>query len=367
LSEIGEGSAPNRAAVEQAEAVRRALVTPESVSVHPDLLGLPLAGRRRRLAAVLLDLLIVVLLVQAGGVLFGVLAALYFFRLALRGKVGSPATRIGKTVRGALGIVGGFVLFVTVAGGWGYLRSLLPDSDAPAIEAEEALVALGGVDPELVRDFRSVEREDEAARLATTLADQMQMRGLDLGEVEDILEDLADADVDWADEIEEWLVPLAPRGDSSPESELDARTPGDTVSLLLARIEDEVEGRLEAERARISAESRLSEAERSWTLVRILSGLADDLGLGLGWSVLYFSAFLALWDGRTPAKRVFGIRVRRLDGKPMGAWTAFGRFGGYAAGFTTGLLGFLQVFWDPNRQAIHDKIAGTVVVRERGE
>ena len=38
--------------------------------------------------------------------------------------------------------------------------------------------------------------------------------------------------------------------------------------------------------------------------------------------------------------------------------------GGYAAGLATGLLGFAQIFWDKNRQAIHDKIAETAVVRD---
>ena len=33
-----------------------------------------------------------------------------------------------------------------------------------------------------------------------------------------------------------------------------------------------------------------------------------------------------------------------------------------SAGMATGLFGFLQVFWDPNRQAIQDKTAHTVVV-----
>ncbi len=41
----------------------------------------------------------------------------------------------------------------------------------------------------------------------------------------------------------------------------------------------------------------------------------------------------------------------------------FGRYGGYGAGFATGLLGFLQVYWDPNRQAIQDKISATVVIK----
>jgi len=56
--------------------------------------------------------------------------------------------------------------------------------------------------------------------------------------------------------------------------------------------------------------------------------------------------------------------VLRLDGRRMGWWEAFERAGGYVAGLATGLLGFVQLFWDPNRQCIHDKIVGTVVVRD---
>jgi len=36
----------------------------------------------------------------------------------------------------------------------------------------------------------------------------------------------------------------------------------------------------------------------------------------------------------------------------------------YAASVVTGLTGFLQIFWDSNRQGLHDKVASTVVVRE---
>ncbi|MFQ5679662.1 MAG: RDD family protein [Gemmatimonadota bacterium] len=93
-----------------------------------------------------------------------------------------------------------------------------------------------------------------------------------------------------------------------------------------------------------------------------LRGLADDLGLGLGWSGLYFTIFLARWKGRTPGKRLFGLRVVRLNGEPLGWWPAFERFGGYAASLATGTLGFLQIFWDANRQGVHDKVVGTVVV-----
>ena len=44
-------------------------------------------------------------------------------------------------------------------------------------------------------------------------------------------------------------------------------------------------------------------------------------------------------------------------------WIAFERFGGYAASATLGLLGFLQILWDRNRQGLHDKAAGTAVLR----
>jgi uncharacterized RDD family membrane protein YckC len=56
--------------------------------------------------------------------------------------------------------------------------------------------------------------------------------------------------------------------------------------------------------------------------------------------------------------------VVRLSGAPIGWWAAFERFGGYAASIFTGLLGFLQITWDRNRMALHDKITETVVVRE---
>ena len=77
---------------------------------------------------------------------------------------------------------------------------------------------------------------------------------------------------------------------------------------------------------------------------------------------LYFTLFTSLWNGQTPGKKVTGIKVLQLDGTPLSIIDSFGRYGGYAAGLATGFLGFLQVYWDPNRQAIHDKISATVVI-----
>jgi RDD family len=93
---------------------------------------------------------------------------------------------------------------------------------------------------------------------------------------------------------------------------------------------------------------------------------SDDLGLGLGWTVLYFSALPVWWKGQTLGKRLFKLRVVELTGKPMTLMLAFKRYGGYAAGVSTGLFGFLQVLWDSNRQALHDKAAHTVVLDLNG-
>lgn len=90
------------------------------------------------------------------------------------------------------------------------------------------------------------------------------------------------------------------------------------------------------------------------------------LGLRFGWAIAYFSLLPFWWQGQTVGKRLFGLRVVHLAGKPMGVMDCFGRYGGYAAGLATGGIGLLQVLWDPNRQAVEDKLAHTVVIDLRG-
>jgi len=96
--------------------------------------------------------------------------------------------------------------------------------------------------------------------------------------------------------------------------------------------------------------------------VQWLQGAIADLGISFGWAALYFSTFLAWLNGQTLGKLVLGIRVIRVDGHELSLWDSFGRYGGYGAGFATGLLGFVQIYWDPNRQAIQDKISETMVI-----
>ena len=135
----------------------------------------------------------------------------------------------------------------------------------------------------------------------------------------------------------------------------------DTVAILTAALEAVDDEREDLRTEIAELEQELADGP---SVLAILRKVSEDLGLGLGWFGLYFTAATAMWHGRTPGKRLLGIRVISLTGKPIGWWASFERFGGYAAGFATGLLGFAQVLWDDNRQAIHDKIAVTAVIRD---
>ena len=104
------------------------------------------------------------------------------------------------------------------------------------------------------------------------------------------------------------------------------------------------------------------EQDEKYSLLAWAKGMLNDLGLGFGWAAFYFTVFTAWFDGQTLGKKLFRIRVLQLDGTGLSLWDSFGRYGGYGAGFATGLLGFLQIYWDANRQAIQDKISATVVI-----
>ena len=105
-------------------------------------------------------------------------------------------------------------------------------------------------------------------------------------------------------------------------------------------------------------------ASASW--VRQARAFTGALGVTFGWSGLYFTLLAGTWNGRTLGKRLVGTRAVRINGAPLTYFDAFIRSGGYVAGVAMGMIGFLKLLWEPNRQAVEDRIAGTVVVRVGG-
>lgn len=90
------------------------------------------------------------------------------------------------------------------------------------------------------------------------------------------------------------------------------------------------------------------------------------VGVGIASAFLYPWLLLGLMRGRTPGRRIVGIRVVRNDGGPVGLGTAFLREAlakGALGLFTVPLLlSFLWPLWDPHQRAIHDLVCSTRVV-----
>jgi uncharacterized RDD family membrane protein YckC len=89
----------------------------------------------------------------------------------------------------------------------------------------------------------------------------------------------------------------------------------------------------------------------------------DPVGIGL--IALYFGLLPRLWNGRTIGKRLFGLRIVSLSHNRLTLWQCIERALGYAFSSLEGGFGFIQYFLHPNRQTVHDRIAETVVIRER--
>ena len=81
--------------------------------------------------------------------------------------------------------------------------------------------------------------------------------------------------------------------------------------------------------------------------------------------MLYFGLATYFGKGRTPGKRLLGIRVVSLVYQRLGLWHSIERALGYAASALEFGFGFLQYFVHPNRRTVHDRIAETIVVVER--
>jgi hypothetical protein len=388
--------------MEQAHDPRRT-ITPDAFSVAPGLLGIPLASPWRRLAAILIDLTLIALLANARAVFFAFAAAGFLFWVAVRGRKDSEVSIAKRT---GLGCFGSLVLFSAILVMFG--PGLVPD-DAVLFEAEgpggrPVPVSIGAVGDllELVTDADTA----DAVAAAERLVDRYRESGMSREEMYDLVSSLEE-DSPENEELAEMLrevirrsVPVSAAGatgadgaESSDESiPLDrslaalvsAVQAGDSTAVdslrepvvaeLAAPELGERERRIRSlrdeneqlEREIEEARARL-EAEEERGIRRTITNLLDEFGLGLGWSGLYFTFLTGFLRGRTPGKRLLNVRVVRLDGKPLGYWASFERFGGYAASLFTGFEGFLRILWDANRQGLEDKLAETVVVMDTTE
>lgn len=339
------------------------------------MLGLPLARPLRRLAAMAIDGILVAILVKSGATFLGLSAALVLFRASRRdAKEGSVFKR---SVRMGLRIVGAVVLFIVVAKGFVNLQDRFTgknvkdevaqtqdtndsDDDAGddlkldippgrAGEFASALMAVRSAD-DSAEVFNAVTRVMKLAKEAGATSQQMHDRRPAMIK---LMGD--DADEKRIAGLDAVLIQFAGAGADSVALQTDTLR---EELHQLRKTNDDLSKRNE------KLKNDLEKAEKPHGFRSFLTNALDDLGVGFGWLAVYFTAFLAMWRGQTPGKRLFRIRVMRLDGQPLGWWMSFERFGGYAASASVGLLGFAQILWDRNRQGLHDKACETVVIRE---
>ena len=297
-----------------------------------------------------MDLVVIALLTRIGFFTLAAGFALLLVGLAVR-KPGMDV--MGKVFRVAVGCLGVLVVTITV------LVAVLARYAAPAMEDPAVQAAL----EEVLRDVRPPEARGSG-----------QTGAGDAVPGDTTVDAAAPEQPAPAESRDMAVTPESAAdmmaGSGSVEARDSVVTPAEIALDSIARLNLRVEalrGERDDSRAALrTAQQELAQA-RERSPLQWLWDLVEDLGLGFGWGALYLTLTHAWWKGTSVGKRLFRIRVVMIDKRPLSLWLSFERAGGYAAGFATGLLGFAQVFWDPNRQAIHDKVSETIVIQEGKE
>jgi hypothetical protein len=381
----------------------RSIVTPYAFAVHPDLLGMPLATPWQRFGAIILDLIVIGFISQVGVAPLAIASTLLLFWLATR-KPGRDA--FGTIFRIAVGCLGllvltGTILVVIWIKYGDDIQAALDQADSgiqitgtgalsrDSLDQEEdgnpgfLDLALGAT---RVFELQQAETREEAQALMNEFVEGAYAGGLPRNQIRELASGVIPEDADWAPNAEAMLdlamanlggltgspqegaglgAGLEAGSDSTSVQEETALSAVavDSIAQLTRTIQMAQEDQADLERDLSRAEAALT-AEENEGLLAWLWGLVDDLGIGFGWAAIYLTVTHAWWRGLSIGKKIFRIRVVMIDKRPLNWWLSFERAGGYAAGFATGLLGFAQIFWDPNRQAIHDKVSETIVIQD---
>lgn len=394
----------------------RSIITPDAFEVSKALLGTKLASPRRRLAALLVDLLVVSILTAVTrnfALILGVIAAVLFIRAGFK-RTPLRNSALNRAMRGSVGCLGvviGIVtaiVWVSVGIGGGGSND---DDERPSVTVSglppRAADVLGTVANVVVEQaFEQAATLAQAEEATRDFVEASEELGIPAEQLRAVLFAAVPDDASWADDAPAMFDRLLPPPAAEPpiesrdaaairdevslysteealeayaallrsgrtedmdlarrsalERRLASELAADTLRALDARVADLTDDVQEAQEDLRETRDEVEDLE-SRGIFDVFRSFLDELGFGFGWASLYFTVMLSWWKGQTIGKRLFRVRVLRLDGEAITWWVAFERAGGYAAGLATGLLGFAQVLWDSNRQAIHDRIVGTVV------
>ncbi|MGJ8680196.1 RDD family protein [Paraglaciecola sp.] len=340
----------------------RQIVTPYAFHVSPELFGTPLASPFKRALAIGIDGMLLWMLTQASGFFLAGVAAATFFRAGNRLKQKKRFNGVRITLRFLTAIL----LFVFVMGivdeiNYGTDGNAQSSNEFSAVEGIASIGLTGKYifqinnTQQRIDDEKCLNPEDCWGKLAEELTSDLVKLEMEHEKATGIM----DVVVEMQSEI-------------YPNTKAELLKPKlmelyELKSKQQSTTKNSQEVNLSTPNSQ-SAEIHIgTDKPNSTSIVDWIKGTLDDLGLGFGWAAFYFSVSTAWWKGQTPGKKFVGIKVLKLDNSELNLWESFGRYGGYGAGFATGLMGFLQVFWDPNRRAIQDKISETLVIDIRKE
>ncbi|RDI47653.1 RDD family protein [Falsibacillus pallidus] len=80
-------------------------------------------------------------------------------------------------------------------------------------------------------------------------------------------------------------------------------------------------------------------------------------------SILYYAGFHSSKMQATPGKRILGLKVTDLNGNRISFWRALGRLLAMSFLSTILMIGYIIAAFTEKKQALHDLIAGTIVVK----
>lgn len=335
------------------------IITPYAFAIPESLMGMPLAKPWKRALAMAIDLLLVVLLSYLHFIFLALAVAVVFYRLGS----GSEHSKLKKPTRKIVKIMAALLIFFCIL----LLILVILEKlniDTPFKKSTNELAVL--------KMASALIETSNCPNLAcwepyiNNIAKGVSVAETEPGKAKTLLWEIAnDARLDTTQKniLQNKLMMahgkiIASKPFNNPSAkEAKELTPGTTDPNNPAATP--------TENPKVIYIGGKPEEPKNNRLIGWIKGFIEELGLGFSWAALYFSALTTWWHGKTVGKKILCIRTIQLNGKPLTLWNAFGRYGGYSAGLATGLLGFLQIYWDPNRQAIQDKIATTVVVDER--
>lgn len=341
-------------------------LTPFAFRMDKSLFGLPLASPTKRAIALLIDLGLIALLSSVPASVLALVIAITLYRLGNKQRVQERGKVKGAKRRALMRFIGAFILFLVLLDTLPKLfTSVGIESSSTAIRLEDnplslkeslALTGIAISTISLITDSECKEIacwEKELRPVASNMAKV---------NVSDIVDTQPEKMIGiFAKISDKTQLNIAEQAQLN-KFMLDVYQQELSAFQSVKGIEQVNEVSVKENTLAINSNEQEKPNKPIYSIIELIKGIINDLGLGFGWATFYFTVFIALSHGQTVGKKIIGIKVLQLDGTALSLWDSFGRYGGYGAGIATGLLGFIQIYWDPNRQAIHDKISATVVI-----